>query len=90
MAGHDSERSVGFGKVRMNTSRVLMVASLAMFLSVNLGAQESAPRKPAATVRSWTEVVTLPVNVTRHGEHVAGLNKEDFEILQDGQAVTLP
>lgn len=87
MAGHGSERLVGFGKVRMNTPRVLMVASLAMFLSVNLGAQESAPGKPAATVRSWTEVVTLPVNVTRHGEHVAGLKKEDFEILQDGQAV---
>lgn len=58
-----------------------------MFLSVNLGAQESAPGKPAATVRSWTEVVTLPVNVTRLGEHVAGLKREDFEILHDGQAV---
>jgi VWFA-related protein len=48
-------------------------------------------QKPAAepasgpTFRSRADLVMVPVQVRRHGDHVPGLSKDAFTVLQDGQ-----
>jgi len=51
-------------------------------LAVSCPGQNNAP---TPTFRSRTELVTVPVVVLRHGEHVSGLKSEDFEVLEDGK-----
>ncbi len=52
-----------------------------------LSAVAFAQQKPSApTFRSRTELVTVPVVVLRHGEHVSGLKPEDFTVEEDGKA----
>lgn len=60
-----------------------VVASL--LLALSSFAQQAAPRQSAPTFHARTELVTVPVIVMRHGEHVTGLTKDDFEIEEEGQ-----
>lgn len=69
---------------------VSVVLFLVLLLGTVVGAQTAPP--PAAVFRSRTELVLIPTIVTSpSGEHVRGLNKRDFTILQDGtpQAVSV-
>jgi VWFA-related protein len=45
----------------------------------------ASSRQQTTTIRTRTELVTVPVVVTRGGKHVSGLEKKDFTILEDGQ-----
>lgn len=50
-------------------------------------AQQQTQTTPTFTSR--TDLVLVPVHVRRKGEHAAGLKKEAFTILQDGQPQTI-
>src|ERR1051326_763482 len=57
---------------------ILAVLSLASQSSPNQAGQQMP------TFRAETELVTVPVVVTKGGKHVTGLTKDDFTVLEDG------
>src|SRR5689334_1094856 len=57
---------------------ILAVLSLAGQSSPNQAGQQ------LPTFRAETELVTVPVVVTKGGKHVTGLTKDDFTVLEDG------
>src|ERR1041384_3745929 len=59
-----------------------------LFIALSSFAQQATTAQ-APTFRARTELVTVPVIVMRHGEHVTGLTKEDFQVDEDGQAKPL-
>ncbi len=70
-----------------------MLRRLALFLSVQafllitpnpLPGQKPAA-EPSSTFTTRADLVLVPVHVRRHGEHVSGLSKEAFTVLEDGQ-----
>jgi VWFA-related protein len=58
-------------------------AAASLLIALSTFAQQPAPQS-TPTFRARTELVTVPVIVMRHGEHVTGLKKEDFEIEEEG------
>jgi VWFA-related protein len=62
-------------------------AALLVLLAVLSLAGQSTPNQAGQqmpTFRAETELVTVPVVVTKGGKHVTGLTKEDFTVLEDG------
>src|SRR3954467_175789 len=62
--------------------------ALVLLFAPALDAQQNSP----ATVQKFvarTELVTVPVIVLSHGKHVTGLHKADFQIEEEGHAMTL-
>src|SRR5690242_8747685 len=63
--------------------------SIARLLSIIFLAELFLPapvaQQPSATFTSRSDLVLVPVHVRRKGEHVAGLKKDVFTVLQDGQ-----
>ncbi len=53
--------------------------------SVGFGQNTAGNPAEAPTFRSRTELVTVPVVVTRGGKHVSGLKKEQFSVAEDGK-----
>lgn len=45
----------------------------------------SASGQQGATIRTQTNLVLVPVEVRSHGQHVSGLGKDKFTLLQDGK-----
>jgi VWFA-related protein len=62
-----------------------MPRRLTPLLSAALLFAPAAFTQQPPAIRARTELVLMPVEVTRHGEHVANLGHEQFTILQDGQ-----
>ncbi len=62
-------------------------ALLAVCLAAGLAAAQTHAQAPAEdpTFRSKTELVTVPVVVTKDGKHVPGLKMEDFHLLHNGK-----
>ncbi len=61
------------------------LACLLAASSTALLAQPGPPPQSIPKFTARTELVTVPVVVSRHGGHVAGLSKDDFTIAEDGQ-----
>jgi VWFA-related protein len=64
-------------------ARLLAIIVLPGFLLPAPAAPQQT--QPSATFTSRSDLVLVPVHVRRKGEHVAGLKKEAFTVLQDGQ-----
>ena len=56
------------------------VLLLSIFIPVGLAAQAQNP-----TFRSSTDLVLVPVVVTKDGKHLSGLKQQDFVLLEDGK-----
>jgi VWFA-related protein len=66
--------------------RVLTVLCCSLAWAAGVATAEDQA-KPLATFTSRTELVTVPVVVKdKTGAHIAGLSKEDFEVLENGKA----
>ncbi len=65
--------------------RLVLTACLLLAGITWLKAQKPAEQAPGATFTSRADLVLVPVQVRRHDEHVSGLSKEAFTVLQDGQ-----
>lgn len=75
----------------LRTSRVLF--STFVFLSLEASAQQSAPVSPDSskpTIKVTTRLVVLNVVVNdKSGKPVAGLTKDDFQVLESNQRQTI-
>lgn len=73
----------------MNSFRraLVLIFFIALLLPAPFAQQQQPQGTPTFTSR--TDLVLVPVHVRRKGEHVAGLKKEQFTILQDGQPQTI-
>lgn len=67
----------------MTLRRLAFTSTLFSFFFLGLTFAQQQASTP--TFRSRTELVTVPVIVLRHGEHVSGLKPEDFEVQEDGK-----
>src|SRR5215831_11587023 len=65
----------------MKIHNVLFVCALALNLAAAQQANQDVPK-----ITSRTSLVLVPVVVTRDGQHVSGLTKADFQVLEDGTA----
>ena len=65
---------------------VTRVLAVILFVASCLPAPFAQQQQGTPTFTSRTDLVLVPVHVRRKGEHVSGLKKEAFTILQDGQA----
>src|SRR5690349_11479917 len=45
----------------------------------------SVPGQQGETFKSQTNLVLVPVEIRSHNQHVAGLDKDKFTLLQDGK-----
>src|SRR5689334_191321 len=63
----------------MSILRRFGLALLFLWMIVPAFAQEGE------TFKSQTNLVLVPVEVRSHGQHVAGLSKDKFTLLQDGK-----
>ena len=73
-------------------SRTAVLAAALLLLWVSTGkAQEPPPLDPVTRFGETVEVqvVNVPVYVTRNGEPVTDLHREDFELFEDGKRIVL-
>lgn len=66
----------------MKTSRFMVSVLMGLLSIPALGQQASTEH---STFRAQSNLVLVPVQIRSHGQHVAGLKKEAFTILQDGK-----
>lgn len=61
-----------------------LIAGIALLCTCSLSAvsQDSAGQTP--TFHSQSELVQIPIIVTRHGKYVSGLKPQDFTVFEDG------
>jgi VWFA-related protein len=65
--------------------RRLPVLALVLAASAVATPQKVAPDQSSARFSATTQLVTVPVVVTKDGKHVAGLQRDAFTVLDDGK-----
>ena len=78
---------MGLRELHMRTTAIILSLT-AVLLGATLSAQQPAPSQ-TPTFKAQTDLVLVPVVVTRSGKHLAGLKATDFTLLEDGVKQTV-